>query len=116
MFKALHRTRQNVFQEDERALTAARIKINEEFKKNKDEVSEEKINKMTRMASDVEMIFRTTVIQGEHIGDGKIQLRARDDILNDNHPYLDDNQKSQTKQEVFTGCCGGSAAAAKPQG
>ncbi|CAD7690319.1 unnamed protein product [Nyctereutes procyonoides] len=33
LYKTLHRTRQQVFKNDTRALEAARIKINEEFKK-----------------------------------------------------------------------------------
>ncbi|XP_055646718.1 complex III assembly factor LYRM7 isoform X1 [Falco peregrinus] len=43
LFKLLHRTRQEVFKHDTRALEAARQKINEEFKNNQDEMSEEKI-------------------------------------------------------------------------
>jgi complex III assembly factor LYRM7 len=39
LFKTLHRTRQHVFKNDARALKAARIKINEEFKNNKSETS-----------------------------------------------------------------------------
>uniref|UniRef100_A0A3Q2CZB1 LYR motif containing 7 n=1 Tax=Cyprinodon variegatus TaxID=28743 RepID=A0A3Q2CZB1_CYPVA len=45
VFKKLHRTRVDVFKDDTRALTAARFKINEEFKKNKNETSEENIEK-----------------------------------------------------------------------
>ncbi|XP_040512298.1 complex III assembly factor LYRM7 isoform X4 [Gallus gallus] len=44
LFKLLHRTRQEVFKNDTRALEAARQKINEEFKNNQSETSEEKIN------------------------------------------------------------------------
>ncbi|XP_073850252.1 complex III assembly factor LYRM7 isoform X4 [Macaca fascicularis] len=43
LFKTLHRTRQQVFKNDVRALEAARIKINEEFKNNKSETSAKKI-------------------------------------------------------------------------
>uniref|UniRef100_A0ABI7YA21 Complex III assembly factor LYRM7 n=1 Tax=Felis catus TaxID=9685 RepID=A0ABI7YA21_FELCA len=43
LFKTLHRTRQQVFKNDTRALEAARIKINEEFKSNKSETSHKKI-------------------------------------------------------------------------
>ncbi|XP_055458795.1 complex III assembly factor LYRM7 isoform X3 [Psammomys obesus] len=43
LFKTLHRTRQQVFKNDRRALEAARVKINEEFKKHKSETSPEKI-------------------------------------------------------------------------
>uniref|UniRef100_A0A8C0DH12 Complex III assembly factor LYRM7 n=1 Tax=Balaenoptera musculus TaxID=9771 RepID=A0A8C0DH12_BALMU len=42
LFKTLHRTRQQVFKNDARALEAARI-INEEFKRNKSETSPKKI-------------------------------------------------------------------------
>ncbi|XP_074169565.1 complex III assembly factor LYRM7 isoform X2 [Rhinolophus sinicus] len=42
LFKTLHRTRQQVFKNDARALEA-RIKINEEFKSNKSETSPKKI-------------------------------------------------------------------------
>ncbi|XP_064356060.1 complex III assembly factor LYRM7-like isoform X1 [Dromaius novaehollandiae] len=44
LFKLLHRTRQEVFKNDTRALEAARQKINEEFKNNQNETSAEKIN------------------------------------------------------------------------
>uniref|UniRef100_A0A9J7XLJ9 LYR motif containing 7 n=1 Tax=Cyprinus carpio carpio TaxID=630221 RepID=A0A9J7XLJ9_CYPCA len=43
VFKDLHKTRRDVFRDDDRALTAARLKINEEFKKHKNETSEENI-------------------------------------------------------------------------
>uniref|UniRef100_A0A2K6V0N0 Complex III assembly factor LYRM7 n=1 Tax=Saimiri boliviensis boliviensis TaxID=39432 RepID=A0A2K6V0N0_SAIBB len=43
LFKTLNRTRQQVFKNDARALEAARIKINEEFKNNKSETSPKKI-------------------------------------------------------------------------
>uniref|UniRef100_A0A3B4V675 Complex III assembly factor LYRM7 n=1 Tax=Seriola dumerili TaxID=41447 RepID=A0A3B4V675_SERDU len=46
LFKALHRTRTVVFKDDNRALTAARLKINEEFQKNKNETSDENIKKV----------------------------------------------------------------------
>nr|XP_054108554.1 complex III assembly factor LYRM7 isoform X12 [Callithrix jacchus] len=46
LFKTLHRTRQQVFKNDARALEAARIKINEEFKNNKNETSPEKIEEV----------------------------------------------------------------------
>ncbi|XP_050013715.1 complex III assembly factor LYRM7 isoform X4 [Alexandromys fortis] len=44
----------------------ARVKINEEFKKHKSEASPEKIKEMLKMGSDVELLLRTSVIQGIH--------------------------------------------------
>ncbi|XP_030625391.1 complex III assembly factor LYRM7 [Chanos chanos] len=89
VFKALHRTRMEVFKDDHRALTAARLKINEEFRKNKHETSEENIKKMIKIGSDVEAILRTSVVQGEHIGDNRIMLRPRESLLLENVPYCD---------------------------
>ncbi|XP_068279690.1 complex III assembly factor LYRM7 isoform X1 [Nyctibius grandis] len=89
IFKLLHRTRQEVFKNDTRALEAARQKINEEFKNNQDETSEEKINELLKIASDVEVILRTSVIQAVHTDSDKILLIPRKDLLQDNTPYLD---------------------------
>ncbi|XP_019466108.1 complex III assembly factor LYRM7 isoform X2 [Meleagris gallopavo] len=72
LFKLLHRTRQEVFKNDTRALEAARQKINEEFKNNQSETSEEKINELLKIASDVEVILRTSVIQAVHTDSDKI--------------------------------------------
>ncbi|MBN3285372.1 LYRM7 factor, partial [Polyodon spathula] len=93
LFKALHRTRQNVFRDDTRALGAAREKINEEFKKHRNETCTETINKMIKIGSDVEVILRKTVIQGVHVEDKKIQLRYREEHLQENVPYCDNPAK-----------------------
>ncbi|XP_042722029.1 complex III assembly factor LYRM7 isoform X2 [Lagopus leucura] len=79
LFKLLHRTRQEVFKNDTRALEAARQKINEEFRNNQSETSEEKINELLKIASDVEMILRTSVIQAVHTDSNKIYegIRAK---------------------------------------
>uniref|UniRef100_A0A8V0YBB3 Complex III assembly factor LYRM7 n=1 Tax=Gallus gallus TaxID=9031 RepID=A0A8V0YBB3_CHICK len=89
LFKLLHRTRQEVFKNDTRALEAARQKINEEFKNNQSETSEEKINELLKIASDVEVILRTSVIQAVHTDSDKILLLPRKDLLQDNIPYFD---------------------------
>ncbi|XP_028323900.1 complex III assembly factor LYRM7 [Gouania willdenowi] len=89
VFKTLHRTRMEVFKEDDRALTAARLKINEEFRKNKDEKAEENIQKMIKMGSDVEIVLRQNVLQMEHVGEETLMLRPREDLLLENVPYCD---------------------------
>ncbi|XP_031467601.1 complex III assembly factor LYRM7 isoform X1 [Phasianus colchicus] len=89
LFKLLHRTRQEVFKNDTRALEAARQKINEEFKNNQNETSEKKINELLKIASDVEVILRTSVIQAVHTESNKILLLPRKDLLQDNIPYFD---------------------------
>ncbi|XP_041866322.1 complex III assembly factor LYRM7 [Melanotaenia boesemani] len=93
VFKSLHRTRMAVFRDDERALTAARVKINEEFRKNKDETSEENIQKMIKMGSDVETVLRQAVLQMEHVEENKLLLRPRESLLLENVPYCDEPRK-----------------------
>ncbi|XP_037639080.1 complex III assembly factor LYRM7 [Sebastes umbrosus] len=92
-FKALHRTRMAVFKEDDRALTAARLKINEEFRKNKNETSEENIEKMIKMGSSVEAVLREATMQMEHVGDKTLLLRPRESLLLENVPYCDQPRK-----------------------
>ncbi|KAM6034831.1 complex III assembly factor LYRM7 isoform 3-T3 [Theristicus caerulescens] len=59
LFKLLHRTRQEVFKNDTRALEAARQKINEEFRNNQDETSEEKINECSYPGK---ICYKTTLL------------------------------------------------------
>ncbi|XP_012692406.2 complex III assembly factor LYRM7 [Clupea harengus] len=92
VFKALHKTRMIVFQEDHKALTAAKLKINEEFRKNMHETSEENIQKMIKTASNVDVVLRSGVVQMEHVGE-KLLLRPREDLLLENVPYCDTPRK-----------------------
>ncbi|XP_058296510.1 complex III assembly factor LYRM7 isoform X3 [Hylobates moloch] len=89
LFKTLHRTRQQVFKNDARALEAARIKINEEFKNNKNETSPKKIEELMKIGSDVELLLRTSVIQGIHTDHNTLKLVPRKDLLVENVPYCD---------------------------
>ncbi|XP_041803984.1 complex III assembly factor LYRM7 [Chelmon rostratus] len=93
VFKTLHRTRMVVFKDDDKGLTAARLKINEEFRKNKNETSEENIQKMIQMASNVEVVLREAVLQVEHVGEKKLLLRPRESLLLENVPYCDQPRK-----------------------
>ncbi|XP_056393262.1 complex III assembly factor LYRM7 isoform X2 [Hyla sarda] len=93
LFKTLHRTRQHVFQNDVRALNAARLKINEEFQKNKSESAPEKITELLKIGQDVELLLRTTVIQGVHTDSSTIVLQPRNEVLLDNVPYCDAPKK-----------------------
>ncbi|XP_029377386.1 complex III assembly factor LYRM7 [Echeneis naucrates] len=93
VFKALHRTRMSVFKDDNRALAAARLKINEEFQKNKNETSDENIKKMIKMGSDVEAVLRQCVLQVEHVDENKLLLRPRESLLLENVPYCDQPRK-----------------------
>jgi len=72
-----------------RALEAARVKINEEFEQHKNETSPEKIKEMLKIGSDVELLLRTSVIQGIYTGHDTLQLVPRKDLLTENVPYCD---------------------------
>ncbi|ESO94974.1 hypothetical protein LOTGIDRAFT_232124 [Lottia gigantea] len=63
VFKDLHRTRKKVFHGDSFALTAARDKINTEFKTNKDVADSAKIEELLTVGRDCEILLRKTVIQ-----------------------------------------------------
>nr|XP_017536037.1 complex III assembly factor LYRM7 [Manis javanica] len=89
LFKTLHRTRQQVFKNDSRALEAARIKINEEFRSNKSETCPKKIGKLIKIGADVELLLRTSVIQGIHTDHSTLKLIPRKDLLIENVPYYD---------------------------
>ncbi|KAJ8007433.1 hypothetical protein DPEC_G00117450 [Dallia pectoralis] len=93
VFKELHRTRMDVFKDDDRALSAARLKINNEFRKNKNETVAENINQMIKMAAGVEAFLRQDVVQAEHVAEDKIRLRPRESLLLENVPFCDTPRK-----------------------
>uniref|UniRef100_A0A6J0TXE2 Complex III assembly factor LYRM7 n=1 Tax=Pogona vitticeps TaxID=103695 RepID=A0A6J0TXE2_9SAUR len=84
LFRSLHRTRQEVFKNDLRTLEAARLKINEEFKKNKEETSSGRTAELIKIGSDVEAILRTSVVQGVRVNPDRMLLILRKGLqLND---------------------------------
>lgn len=92
VFKALHRTRRLVFKGDERALGAARKKINEDFKKNKYVNDDGSVKELVQLANDVEKELRSTVIQAVRVAPDKYQLRITADTGKfDNAPYRQSN-------------------------
>ncbi|KAM3967256.1 complex III assembly factor LYRM7 [Aphomia sociella] len=89
-FKKIHRTRIKVFNGDERALLAARLKINEEYRKNKHVDDENSIKAMIKFGEDVERELRTQIIQAREIKPGVFEARITEDTLKlDNIPYDD---------------------------
>lgn len=89
-FKALHRTRKSVFNGDTHALTEARKKINEEYRKYKDIAEESSIEEMLRYSHEVEEILKKCVIQAKEVEPGKYQANITKNTLRlDNVPYKD---------------------------
>lgn len=69
IFKQLHATRQRLFRGDEPNLAKARAKINEEFRKYKD-VEKTEIPELIGVAKEVELFYRTRVVQAVPVEDG----------------------------------------------
>ncbi|KAK3913411.1 Complex III assembly factor LYRM7 [Frankliniella fusca] len=78
-FRKLHKTRQKVFRDDIHALTAAREKINEEFRKNMAVSDEAAIKELVDFAKAVEYEMRTTIIQTVEVAPGRFAARIRED-------------------------------------
>ncbi|KAL5012807.1 hypothetical protein ScPMuIL_011358 [Solemya velum] len=87
-FKKLHQTRKTIFAEDERALIAARQKINSEFRKNSEVTDAEKIEELIKLGEDSEEILRISVVQGRKTDRGTIEVRVtKDTMMEDNFPF-----------------------------
>ncbi|XP_014203957.1 complex III assembly factor LYRM7 [Copidosoma floridanum] len=107
-FKKLHRTRLKTFQGDDHALKAIRHKINEEFGKNKNLTDQAAIQKLIKLAQDVEREIRTTVIQIVEKTSGRYEAKITADTVKvDNATFGELYDKSEFKQGGK--CCGGSA-------
>ncbi|XP_063701729.1 complex III assembly factor LYRM7 [Culicoides brevitarsis] len=92
-FKNLHRARLEIFEGDTKALTLARQKINDEYRKNKGTDSEEEIRKKVALANDAAKELRTNVIQAVQKEPGVFEAKIRESTLRlDNYPF-DPNAK-----------------------
>lgn len=63
IFKQLHATRKTLFKGDEPNLAKARAKINEEFKNHKVVAKDTEIPELIGVAKEVELFYRTRVVQ-----------------------------------------------------
>ncbi|KAJ2952389.1 hypothetical protein O0L34_g4676 [Tuta absoluta] len=87
-FKKLHRTRMRVFEGDSRALDAARLRVNQEFKKNKLVADNDAVKAMLQFAEDVEKELRTQVIQAREVKPGVFEAKITEETLRlENIPY-----------------------------
>ncbi|XP_038222967.1 complex III assembly factor LYRM7 [Zerene cesonia] len=104
-FKKLHRTRLKVFAGDYRALNAARLKINEEYKKNKAVQDSDAIQAMIKYSEEVEQELRTQVIQAREVKPGVFEARITEDTVKlDNVPF-DENADIPKKSRRNQPCC-----------
>lgn len=71
IFKQLHATRKNLYCGDEPNLAKARAKINEEFRNHKVVAKEDEIPELIGIAKEVELYYRTNVVQAFKVADDK---------------------------------------------
>ncbi|KAJ3650513.1 hypothetical protein Zmor_016606 [Zophobas morio] len=89
-FKSLHRARQHVFEGDNNALTQARAKINEEYKKCTQVSDPQAIQELIAYSKAIENELKLTVIQAREIQPGQYEVNLRDDVVRlDNVPFKD---------------------------
>lgn len=88
-YRALHKTIQCTFKDDELAISETKKRAREEFGKNKDINDPEKIKELLKLCTEVEKLLRTTVIQAKlnDAGRYEVQLKDKPSALQDNHPY-----------------------------
>ncbi|XP_014252492.1 complex III assembly factor LYRM7 [Cimex lectularius] len=106
-FKVLHRTRLNVFKGDDKALAAARERINYEFRKNKTLCDDSAIRDMVVYAQEVDEELKTTVVQAQETDPGVFALRITPDTTKlDNMPFNPDiDIPEQPCCKQMTPCC-----------
>ncbi|XP_028136512.1 complex III assembly factor LYRM7 [Diabrotica virgifera virgifera] len=87
-FKNIHKTRKNIFDGDIIALTEARNKINEEYKKCKHVSDPGAIEELVKYSEEVEKELRTTVIQAKEVKPGVFEAKIRDETVKlENVPF-----------------------------
>ncbi|KAJ6641104.1 Complex III assembly factor LYRM7 [Pseudolycoriella hygida] len=90
-FKSLHRVASQTFGGDERTLLAARIKINEEFKKNKHIQNEGSVDELVKLAEEVEQELKSNVIQAKEKEPGVYEAKITKDTTKLNNVMFDEN-------------------------
>ena len=101
-FKNLHKARLQTFQNDNRALAAARKEINENFSKNKHEKDSSKIEELVAIANDAADILRKHVMQLEQIGEDKNHFKLnirKDTFFSDNTLYQEVSEEELLKHK-----------------
>lgn len=86
IYKKLHRTSQLVFNGDIALLTAARNKINEEFRKHLTVEEPERVEELLKVANEAEVTLRTEVIQARQTSPGVYKVKITEDKLLKNAP------------------------------
>ena len=78
-YRSLHRARLKVFKDDSLALEAGRLRIRNEFLKNKEKTDPAEIAALISVAESAEKYLRCNVVQGVKTERGSFHLRITDD-------------------------------------
>ena len=110
LFKQLHRTSQKVFSNDVNGLTAAQVKIREEFDKNKDVSEAKAVEELLKFGHEVNTVLAKKVVQLEQIEEHKFKANIRQDLeFGENTIYRDDiseeEYKAKNRQSKKRGKC-----------
>ncbi|XP_053688478.1 complex III assembly factor LYRM7 [Sabethes cyaneus] len=93
LYKTLQRTKDQVFKGDRRTIEAARQRIREEFVKNKDLQSEKDIREKLKIAQDVDVELRSTVVQAVKVDENLYQAKITGDTKKLDNVMFDPNAK-----------------------
>ncbi|XP_044747411.1 complex III assembly factor LYRM7 [Coccinella septempunctata] len=87
-FKSLHKAGKVVFEGDLAALEKVRLKINDEYKKNKNLRDKTVIDEKIKFSKEVEKELRSSVIQAVEVAPGKYEAKIRSETIKlDNIPF-----------------------------
>ncbi|CAH1105131.1 unnamed protein product [Psylliodes chrysocephalus] len=104
-FKTLHKTRLNVFNGDALALSEARKKINEEYKKNKHVTDQTAIEELIKYSNAVEQELKMCVIQAKEVEPGVYQATITKDTAKlDNMPFDEFASVTQSRRKTHSKC------------
>ncbi|XP_071788613.1 complex III assembly factor LYRM7-like [Asterias amurensis] len=102
LFRSLHRTSQSTFMGDEVALNAARKRINDEFRENKDETDPDEIKHMIKVGVDVELLMKKTIVQAKLNEKGRYEIRVTEDTLREDNAPPSSKQKAPETNRTET--------------
>ncbi|XP_063953689.1 complex III assembly factor LYRM7-like [Lytechinus pictus] len=100
LYKLLQRTSQSTFLGDFKALEAAKLRIQDEFKSNKDVTDPKAIKKLLKTGEDVQLLLKTSVAQGIHKENGKYSLRIHEHLLREDNAPLPCKKENKDASET----------------
>lgn len=85
LYKQLYITRNQTFQEDTPRLKTALDRLRNEFRLNKNETDNVKIEQLIKTGKEVDRILRNQVLQTVKVNDNLYKLKVKPYMIKDNH-------------------------------